>query len=191
MEGLAGEGKSKGGEATMRCLRARWPVFAVLFLALATGWLGTGCAQIQVVDQDTGIDALASAPITVGMTTGAAHDIAIMGIDFAPPLKQALSSNQITLLVAIENKGTQVENNVVVEARLLSSTQESLLQGVSRLETIAPGEVKIASFSDFAPIPIKPDYQLAIHVPGVPGETRLADNDKHFRLQIVGPGSTP
>jgi len=117
-----------------------------------------------------------------------------MGIDFAPPLKQAeqvLSSNQITLLVAIENRGTQVENNVVVEARLLSGTQESLLQGVSRLEAIAPGEVKIASFSDFSPVSLKPDYQLAIHVPGVPGETRLADNDKHFRLQIVGPGSTP
>jgi len=175
----------------MRCLRARWPVFTVLFLALATGWLGAGCARLRVVDQDTGVDIAASAPITVGTVTGAAHDIAIMGIDFAPPLKQALSSNQITLLVAIENRGTQVENNVVVEARLLSGTQESLLQGVSRVEAIAPGEVKIASFSDFAPVPPKPDYQLAVHVSGVPGETRLADNDKHFRLQIVGPGSTP
>jgi len=178
----------------MRCLRARWPVSAVLLLALATGWLGAGCAQIRVVGQDTGIDALVSAPITVGTATGATNDIAIMGIDFAPPLKkaeQAMPTDKITLLVAIENKGTQVESNVVVEARLLSATQEPLLQGISRVETIAPGEVKIASFSDFAPLPPKPDYQLAIHVPGVPGETRLADNDKHFRLQIVGPGSTP
>jgi len=178
----------------MRCLRARWPVFTVLFLTLATGWLGAGCAQIRIMEQDTGLDILAPAPITVGTATGAAHDISIMGIDFAPPLQQtaqALSSNKITLLVAIENKGVQVENNVVVEARLLSGTQESLLQGVSRVEAIAPGEVKIASFSDFSPVSLKPDYQLAIHVPGVPGETRLADNDKHFRLQIVGPGSTP
>jgi len=177
----------------MRCLRARWPVLTVLFLTLATGWLGAGCAQIRIMEQDTGLDILAPAPITVGTATGATHDIAIMGIDFAPALKaeQILSSNKITLLVAIENKGVQVENNVVVEARLLSGTQEALLQGVSRVEAIAPGEVKIASFSDFSSISLKPDYQLAIHVPGVPGETRLADNDKHFRLQIVGPGSTP
>jgi len=178
----------------MRGLRARWPVFTVLFLTLATGWLGAGCAQLRVVDQDTGVDIAVPAPITVGTVTGAAHDIAIMGIDFTPPLQQteqALSSSKLTLLVAIENKGVQVESNVVVEARLLSGTKESLLQGVSSLEAIAPGEVKIASFSDFSLVSLKPDYQLAVHVPGVPGETRLADNDKHFRLQIVGPGSTP
>jgi hypothetical protein len=178
----------------MRCLWARWPVSTVLFLALVAGWLGAGCAQLRVLEQDTGIDLLAPTPIAVGTATGAAHDIAIMGIDFAPPLKQteqALATDKITLLVAIENNGAQVENNVVVEARLLSGSGEPLLQGVSRVEAIAPGEVKVVSFSDFASIPLKPDYQLVIHVPGIPGETRQADNDRHFRLQIVGPGSTP
>jgi hypothetical protein len=149
-----------------------------------------GCVQVQVTD----LPVEAATPTPYGELTSSreAHDLAILGIEFNPPLKaqDVIASGKITLLVAVENRGMSAENPVKLDARLVGAGEtEVLLENSQTLDSIAPGEVKLIRFDNLVIVPYRTAYIMTVTVSPAPGETRLADNQRSYRLQLSVPGS--
>jgi hypothetical protein len=169
--------------------RAALTVLLALSLAMP---LLAGCVQVQVTDEGHETDT----PTPYGELTSPreVRDLAIMGIEFNPPLQseQVIAAGKLTLLVAVENRGLTVENAVLVEARLAGSGETDILvQRGERIETLAPGEVKLVRFENMALVPYRPAYVLTVAVAPAPGEFRLADNQRSYRLQVSIPSVMP
>ena len=170
-------------------LSARWSqVASFIALALATVVL-SGCIQVEVIDRaPTVLEAVPSSDARV-----AEHDIAILAVDFDPPLEyeeimaRRNRGEGITLLVAAENTGASTERNVAVQVELLQKEGElPFLHKEGHIDVIAPGEVKIVQFKD-TDIPFSYTYLLRVAVSPVPGETLLSDNRKSYDLLITRP----
>ncbi|MBI5956225.1 MAG: hypothetical protein HY871_04415 [Chloroflexi bacterium] len=133
-------------------------------------------------------------PFVVSLPSDAAHDLAIMGIDFDPPLKYELvaAAGKLQLLVAVENAGTQVEYNVAVEARLVGGQEgDVLLRRTQLIEVLAPGEIKIARFENLSVPPLRDSYILVIDLPLVPEETNAGNNQRVYHFQLVKATPSP
>lgn len=162
-----------------------------LALLLATPLLA-GCVQVQVTDEDRE----AATPTPYGELTSPreVRDLAILGMEFNPPLKfeEVIAAGKVTLLVAVENRGLTVEYGVAVEARLVGATEtDVLVRRSERIDALAPGEVKLVRFENMALVPYRPAYVMTVAVSPAPGEVRLADNQRSYRLQVSIPSSTP
>jgi hypothetical protein len=154
--------------------------------------LVAGCVQVQVTD----VDRATSTPTVYGELTPPreVRDLAILGIEFNPPLKyeEVLAAGRLTLLVAVENRGLVVENNVLVEARLADVTDSDVLARRSeRLDTLAPGEVRLVRFDSLALIPYRSAYLMTVSVTPAPGETHTLDNQRSYRLAVSVATPTP
>jgi hypothetical protein len=117
--------------------------------------------------------------------------LAIMGVDFDPPLEagQILSSGGVTLLVALENQGRQTEPVARVTARLHdpnSALEADLANETITVRSLAPGELRIVRFTQVNDLPVRSHYKLAIEVLPVPGERELDDNVRTYDI-IVHP----
>ncbi len=117
------------------------------------------------------------------------HDLAIISLDFDPPLRVLhidSAAPEISLLVAIDNKGAFTEKQVAVIATLRAQENDEVLaQQREVVESIAPGQATIARFARFPKIPPRGGYVLTVMVEGAPAETNLADNSKTLPLQLV------
>jgi hypothetical protein len=167
--------------------RNRASAFASAILMLTTLAL-SGCIQIQVIDRTPPVPAP-----TTGAGSGEEHDLAVLAVDFDPPLEyeEIIASKKrgegITLLVAVENTGIVTEQNVIVQVELYDGQDEKeILRQEGVIEAIAPGEIKIFHFKD-ANIPFSYEYHLRVQVVPVAGETWLADNQKSYDLIITQP----
>jgi len=159
-------------------------IAGMLLLALVTL---SGCVRVEVVDT-TPVAGTPGAAIKPAVVSGGGHNLAVLAVDFDPPLdyQQLVAQRQaVTLLVAIENTGDVTERDVTVRAQL--STPENpdflLTQGAS-LVSIAPGEVQVAHFSRLGEIPYYPAYHLEVMVDPVAGEGDRSDNGKAFDIQV-------
>lgn len=164
----------------------------ILFLGLTISV--SGCYQIRLEDHIIGDLVETPTPFVVSLPSGAAHDLAIMGIDFDPPLKYELiaATGKLQLLVAVENAGTQVEYNVAVEARLVGGQENDvLLRGTRLVDVLAPGEVKIVRFENLSVPPLRDSYTLVINLPLVPGETNAGNNQRAYHFQLVNATPSP
>ena len=161
--------------------------FLVLFLAVVvTG----GCVDVEVIDRS------ASAPSSVIVSRQNSieeHNLAILAVDFDPPLNyqeiMACKSRGegITLLVAVENAGVHAERDVLVRARLSQRSSEMVyVEKQGMIETIAPGEIKIVHLRD-TDVPFSFEYTLSVSVVPVAGEKRFDDNFKSYDLLITQP----
>jgi hypothetical protein len=117
--------------------------------------------------------------------------LAIVGVDFDPPLEggQILSSGGVTLLVAVENRGQQVEPAARVTARLYDPASASSVDLVSETITarsLQPDEVRVVRFTQVNNLPVRSKYKLAIEVAPVPGERERDDNVRIYDI-IVHP----
>jgi hypothetical protein len=117
--------------------------------------------------------------------------LAIVGVDFDPPLEggQVLSSGGVTLLVAVENRGRQVEPAARVTARLYDPASPSSADLVSETITaraLQPGEVRVVRFTQVTNLPVRAKYKLAVEVAPVPGEHERDDNARIYDI-IVHP----
>jgi hypothetical protein len=162
-------------------------VAAFIALALATVILG-GCINIQIVDRTPTVS---ETFVPEGQDRLEEHDIAVLAVDFEPPLEYdeivALKSRGegITLLVAVENTGANTEQNVVVEVELSDENGETIfLHQQGGIDVVVPGEIKIVQFED-TEIPFSYSYQLRVWAAPVPGETHLGDNEKVYDLFIT------
>ena len=154
--------------------------------------LVSGCAQVQVTDEKAEDE---STPTPYGVVAWPAedHDLAILGIEFSPPLRFAdvIAAGKLTLLVALENRGNSRESDVIVEARLVDSADVEIIPRRSQqLASMGPGEVKLVRFEDLAFIPYRPAYVMTVSVLPVPGEVRTIDNQRSYRFQLIVPTPT-
>lgn len=171
-------------------MKRRAKMHRVWLLALIIALVSLpGCAKIKVVDR-TLTNAL---PV---MESGAAantdkHDLAVLAIDFDPPLEYeqlVISKEGITLLVAVENSGSNNENNVAVQAELSTDDgQTVILSDESLITSIAPGEITIVRFKSQRDVPYRAAYQLKVSVVPVTGEARITNNQKSYDLYITQP----
>jgi hypothetical protein len=159
-----------------------WITGVLLILATLSG-----CAEVEIVDKTP----VASTPEHVASPLsgkGANHNLAVLAVDFDPPLsyKQLIIRRQaIALLVVVENRGAESEQDVVVRAQL--STPENpdfVLTQDASVASIAPGEVQIVRFARLGKIPYHQAYYLEVIADPVDGETDLSDNSKAFDIQI-------
>jgi hypothetical protein len=171
-------------------LVSRAAVALLLALLLATPLLA-GCVQVQVTDDDH--DTNTPTPYSELTSPREVRDLAILGIEFNPPLKfeEVIAAGKITLLVAVENRGLTVESGVGVEARLVGAAEtDVLVRRSERIDVLAPGEVKLVRFENMALVPYRPAYMLTVAVSPAADEVHLADNQRSYRLQVSVPSAT-
>ncbi len=158
---------------------------ALLLSLLLTSVLA-GCTQIQVESRPLGVqDAL---------TTQASprlhdHNIAVLAIDFDPPLETLSSfadTDDIALLVAVENIGLATEHDLMVRVELRLDNREitPTLTRVATVDELAPGETKIVRLSGLSGVPIRTEYWLKVRVYPVARERDTSDNQRIYRIRI-------
>jgi hypothetical protein len=182
-ERFQGGGAKMSQRFNMRCI---WLVTVVLMLASLSL---AGCAEVEIVDRaPVSLDTLSLSKVRTPVDE---HDLAVLAIDFDPPLEYeqiVVKGEQATLLVAVENIGLQTATDVEVKARLSAYEDDTpILERTSHLDTIAPGQIKIAHFKDMSRIPYRPAYRLKVWVLPVPGEIGTANNQKSYDLHITMP----
>ena len=167
----------------MRCI---WLVTVIMML---TSLSLAGCAGVEIVDQaPVSLDTLSLTKVRTPMDE---HDLAVLAIDFDPSLEYRqimIRGEQATLLVAVENVGLQTEADVKVKARLSAYDDDTLiLERTCHIDTIVPGQIKIARFKDISRIPYRQVYRLKVWVLPVLGEIGMANNQKSYDLYINMP----
>ncbi|MFZ5916111.1 MAG: hypothetical protein ACOYZ7_04200 [Chloroflexota bacterium] len=147
----------------------------------------TGCVKVKVIDLQAGdnVEQAISSP-----TTPNEHDLAILAVDFDPPLddyEQLLDDpDGITFLIAIENTGLSTETSVSILAQLSTDEGETVLvERQAEITSIAPGETQVVRFTHIPCPPYRPTYQLSVEAVAVAGETNLANNFRRYDLQII------
>ncbi len=161
------------------------PVLLVLLAALAL----TACQPLIEVVQPPSSAAPVSPPATV---TPDERGVAIMGVDFDPPLdaSQIMSNGGVTLLVAIENEGQVTEPLVRVSARLSDShdgsTLSELINETITVRSLAPDEVRVVRFTQVTELPLRSHYKLAVEVLPIAGERDCDDNVKTYDIIVRG-----
>ena len=99
-----------------------------------------------------------------------------------------IKGEQATLLVAVENIGLQTEFDVKVKARLSVGEDDApILEKTCQIDTIAPGQIRIARFRGISRIPYRQSYNLKVWVLPVLGEVGKANNEKGYDLYINMP----
>lgn len=157
-----------------------------LLLSLLLTVVLTGCTQIRVENRPSGVqDSLA--PVASPRLHD--HNIAVLAIDFDPPLETLSSfadANDIALLVAVGNIGLQTERGVVVRVELRLDNREPTpsLTRVATVDELAPGETKIVRLDGLSGIPIRTEYWLKVRAYPVTGEQDTSDNQRIYRIQI-------
>ena len=173
---------SQRGE--MRCIWLGAVIMMLASLSLA------GCAEVEIVDRATvSLDTLSlSSKIRAPVDE---HDLAVLAIDFDPSLEYeqiVAKGEQATLLVAVENLGFQTEADVKVKARLSDYEDDTpILEKTCCIDTIAPGQIKIARFKDISRIPYRQAYRLKVWITPVAGEVGMANNQRSYDLYINMP----
>lgn len=169
-------------------LSSRTTHVAFIFVLMLLAAWASGCVSIQVVDRTP-----SEVELTPAREQDEEHDLAVLAVDFDPPLiyEEIMARKEagegITLLVAVENRGTRTEKGVIVEVELSKDRGKSLfLHQEAKLDSIAPGEIKLVHFKD-TEIPFSYEYVLRTAVRPVMGETHLVDNEKTYDLVITRP----
>ena len=116
------------------------------------------------------------------------HNVAIVGVDFDPPLDYAklLANGSVTLMVAIENRGEETEPLVSVNARLLDprDRQHDLVNEVVDVRVLKPREVRVVRFAPVSDLVSLDQYLLEVEIPPVGGETVTADNQRTYDIVL-------
>jgi hypothetical protein len=177
-------------ESPGTALRVRQPAGRGLTL-----WLGPVLvlALLVLLGCTSDVELLASAaptPPPAATVIPQEHALAIIGIDFDPPLdyNQIVSKGGVSLLVAVRNQGLMPESNVRVRAQLLDPADRSpaheLLNQAESLKTLAPGELRVVRFSQASELPKRDRYKLEVQIEPVPGETDTADNYRAYEIAV-------
>lgn len=168
-----------GEEATAN----RWLVAVALVGVLVL----SGC--VRVVERSSG-SVMQALPAGVRPVVGETHDLAILAVDFDPPLgyeeliARRVKGEGITLLIAVENAGQSTEYRVRVAAELSTGDgEEVLLERQALIDSIAPGEVKIVRFRN-EQFPYYASYSLRVRVLPVEGEVYLSNNQRVYELTV-------
>jgi hypothetical protein len=165
----------------MRCI---W--FIALIMMLASLSLA-GCNGVEIVDRaPVPLDTLS---LSKASPPPDEHDVAVLAIEFDPALEYEqimAKGEQATLLVAVENIGLQTEAEIKVKAQLSTYEDDTpILEKTCYIDTIAPGQIKIARFKGISHIPYRRDYRLKVWILPVPGEISIANNQRSYDLHLT------
>ncbi len=142
---------------------------ALLVALLATVLLATACGDVQVSEQ-----AIEKQHI---LSTGVAGEsISVLGVDFDPPLNyvNTLRAQGVTLLVALENRGTAPVRDVRVLARLhLDEGEEQVIERDGFIQELPPGQVVVYRFPRLHTLPLRRSYTLEVRVLSADGRRVL------------------
>ncbi len=152
----------------------RW--LGILALVLTLG----ACGTVQVTE--------------VPLTAGGEHQISsavdgqfvnILGVDFDPPLDYLddLRVQGVTLLVALENRGSQPVRDVRVVARLhVGGSQKRVIERTGVVPELVPGQVTVYRFPRVKSLPLRRVYRLHIQVLTADGRQVL--NQRTYTLRV-------
>ncbi|MCL7452631.1 MAG: hypothetical protein M8467_06240 [Anaerolineae bacterium] len=169
--------------ARKRRLALPWVIVALMLTLLTLG----ACAEVNVVDitPDASRHSVFVGP---PVSDPGRHDLAILAVDFDPPLdyrQRIFQQRSVALLVVIENLGTVTERDVGVWAQLSAPEDEDLLLSQDlRVGSIAPGEIQMVRFEGLGKIPFYDTYHLKVAVQPVDGESDPGNNRKAFDIEI-------
>lgn len=158
----------------------------VIMLSLLLTVVLTGCTQIRIETRPLDTFNAVAQDVSAKIHE---HDLAVLAIDFDPPLDTIVSVqdlNGVQLLIAVENSGLVVERDLtlVAELRLDSRDPVPALVRVTSIDQIAPGEAKVVRLRGLSEIPIRSEYWLKVRISPVLGEEDIADNQRIYRLQL-------
>ena len=131
-------------------------------------------------------------PAAVATVVPSSHALAIVGVDFDPPLHydQIMAAGGVTLITAIHNRGLDVETGVAVTARLFDPAARSeaglLLDERVVIAALEPGEISLVRFSQVTTLPLRGRYRLVVSVSTAEGELDLADNERTYEIVVNG-----
>lgn len=129
-------------------------------------------------------------PLAIATVVPSPHALAIVGIDFDPPLQyeQIMAAGGVSLITAVHNQGQHVESNVSVTAQLFDPAARGkptpLLNETVMIETLEPGDVRLVRFSQVTALPLRGRYKLVVQVSAVTGETDRSDNIRVYEIVI-------
>lgn len=165
----------------IRAVLAVFPLASILVAGLL------GCS-VRIAPEDGVRSSETIGLAASSVAAGPAHDMAVTAIDFDPAWKGGahLANDNITLLVAVENRGSEVERDVVVEAALLGLPDaDVLVNSQATIKEIVPGESQVVRFSNFSSIPLRSAYSLRVEIQPVLGETAQNNNSRIYRLEVT------
>lgn len=158
---------------------ARGPAVLLLLLALAS--LVTAC-EVSVVEPQATSQATQQVALSTGVRALAAYDVAVSAVDFDPPLRrEALvsSTERVTLLAAVENRGSMPLTKITVEARLTSPKGEFTAQDRAEIARLSPGEVHVVEFAGMQPyrsLPSASSYKISVRADAQQADSQTANN---------------
>ena len=160
-----------------------WVIVNLVLMLVAL----VSCAEVEVVDK-TPVAGTADSFASPLKPEDRKHDLAVLALEFDPPLsyqRLIIRQRAVTLLVVVENSGTETERNATVRAKLTSSDDPDFVVAQdASVESIAPGEVQIVRFARLDDIPYHRSYHLEVSVDPIEGEVDLGDNRKAFDIEI-------
>lgn len=146
--------------------------------------LAASCGSVRVVEAPTPAAAVA----TVGRPS---HDLAILAAEINPSLDAVLQSrtkpSDLQLTVAVENRGSAAERDVIVEAWLRTNSQTVLLSAKTIVPLVNPGEIAVAKLSASGDIPLMSSYSLEVSIRPVPAETSITNNTSTYSISVSVP----
>ncbi|NLS75849.1 MAG: hypothetical protein GXY76_01175 [Chloroflexi bacterium] len=145
-----------------------------------------GCVQVSEIVGEPATDKRAAA--LAGLVMGEEHDLSILAVEFDPPLNSLKSlpkDGQVTLRVAVENRGYRKEADIKVTAKLSGDEAKDSVQQEQKVESLAPGAIEIVQFSSLIPSPQGSHYRLEIGLAAVAGEKQLTNNNKSYDIRIT------
>jgi hypothetical protein len=154
-----------------------WAVLTVLALLVAA------CAPSLEVVPDR-----REAQTPVSTVTPQQHELAIVAVDFDPPLDfaQIRSNGGVTLLVAVENRGQSVETDVRITAQLQDPNDGSreLSREAVMLGQLNAGALRMVRFTQVSDLPLRERYRLVVSVDAAAGEIDTANNSRSYDIVI-------
>jgi hypothetical protein len=145
----------------------------------------TACLPgVQVVRPEGAIS-----PLPLPTVMPMLHNVAVVGVDFDPPLSADVElHNGVTLLIAVANQGLSTEQVVNVTARLLDPLAEGggedLQQETVILRNLAPDEVRIVRLAAVNALPPRSRYQLVVQIAPLNDEGELGDNIQTYDVLV-------
>ncbi|MGQ9841137.1 MAG: hypothetical protein ACUVR4_11610 [Anaerolineae bacterium] len=131
-------------------------------------------------------------PRPVATVVPLSHELAVVGIDFDPPLdyEQIMAAGGISLIVAVHNGGHYQESDVLVTAQLLDplarDNAATLLHETATIEALEPGDIRLVRFGQVTALPLRGRYKLMVQVSPVAGEPNRADNTRVYEIVVNG-----
>lgn len=130
--------------------------------------------------------------VPVATVVPSAHALAIIGVDFDPPLDspQLGAQGGVRLLVAVENQGRYPEFDIEVSAQLrdpaMRNAGDVFLNETVVIAVLEPGEIRLVPFSQVTALPVRGRYELVVGLAAPHGELELRDSSRVYTILVNG-----